>query len=222
MASVAWEAFGDDAERRLAAFGLKSAFFLDALRGGEADRRLATPNEPANSPGTRDYIGRVRTLRELLIANVGWRRFDRNQIPLVASPDKLMAIGVLLGDSRTGLLGKPYPKSKRPTGTAKIEIVSRNFVQGELFPVTTVVSDNSQDDEQESQMVTWFLISCRRVTKGQAVVRSEFSLASNVDGEGHVDDYLDRIILPELRFESLRPPPPDESDGGVDVPVEER
>ena len=86
----------EDCEEQLAKLGIKLVQLHDALRAGEEARRLTTANDPRNAAGTVDYFRRIRVLRERLIADSQWARLDLNQLPLVANPDRTMAIGVLL------------------------------------------------------------------------------------------------------------------------------
>ena len=163
----------DDCEKRLAALGVQLAQLHDALRAGEEARRLTTANDPRNAAGTVDYFRRIRVLRERKIAEDGWARLEFNMLPLVANPARTIAIGVLLGDYRTGWPGPYHPRSRRPVGEGKIRLVARNQQQMTLFPEVHDSQEVSQDSEDLSRLQTWFLISYRRLFGDHVTISSD-------------------------------------------------
>ena len=214
-----------DPRDQLAALRLEERYFAAAVRAGEEARRSATRNDPKNAPGTLDYFARMRTLREVLILEEGWRRLDHNQSPLIVNPERTMAIGVLLGDARTGIPGNPQPRSKRPTGASKVDLVTRNQELA-LFPAPRPPMADDEvhvEDDEFARMATWFLLTFRYEGQepGKVKVRSELSRAESVGNHSRIDRWQQRIMLPTLEFESVV----DYSDEGVsdiDVSVEER
>jgi hypothetical protein len=213
-----------DAESQLAAFGLKLEYFYDALRAGEQARRLVSKNDPRNASGTEDYFKRVRVLRERLIELVHWARGELDGLPLVVSPDRTMAIGVLLGDHQTGWVGPYHPRSMRPVGEAKVGLVAQNGQQEVLFRRPLVADEVDLEAEDLFRLKTWFFVTYRRPHKdGVVVVSSELSLPLRVSKTGYVDLWSRRIPFPDLTFENVTPRiDEDESEGGYEVAVDEK
>lgn len=215
----------DDCEKRLAELGVQLDQLHDALRAGEEARRLTTANDPRNAAGTQDYFRRIRVLRERKIAEDGWARLDLNLLPLVVNPARTIAMGVLLGDYRTGWPGPYHPRSRRPVGEGKIRLVARNQQQMTLFPAIHNAQEVDQDSEDLSRLQTWFLISYRRLFGDHVTISSELSLPYQVGETNYITRYAQRIPLPELRFEGVIPYTNDDLDGGegeYEVSVDEK
>jgi hypothetical protein len=205
-------------EARLDALGLKLDYFYEALRAGEQARRLVTKNDPVNAAGTQDYFGRVRVLREQLIEKEHWARGELDGLPLVVNPDRTMAIGVVLGDSKTGWAGLHHPHSKRAIGEAKIGLVAQNGQQQVLFRRPLVADEVDLEAEDLFKLKTWFFLTYRRQAKDRAVVvSSELSFPSAVSPTGRVERWDDRIPFPDLAFENVTPR---NDDGGGEYVVE--
>lgn len=211
-----------DHEPQLRAHGLKLEYFYEALRAGEQARRLVTKNDPPNAAGTDDYFRRVRVLRERLIEDAHWARGELDGLPLVVNPGRTMAIGVLLGDNKTGWVGPYHPRSKRPVGEAKIGLVAQNGQQEVLFRRPLVADEVDLEAEDLFQLKTWFLLTYRRPMKDGVVVSSELSLPSEISRTGYVDKWARRIPFPDLKFENVRPRIDDGEDRGYDVAVDEK
>ena len=215
----------DDCEKRLAELGVRLDQLHDALRAGEEARRLTTANDPRNAAGTQDYFRRIRVLRERKIAEDGWARLDLNLLPLVVNPARTIAIGVLLGDYRTGWPGPYHPRSRRPVGEGKIRLVARNQQQMALFPEVHNAQEVDQDSEDLSRLQAWFLISYRRLFGDHVTISSELSLPFQIGETNYITRYAQRIPLPELRFEGVIPYTNDDPDGGegeYEVSVDEK
>jgi hypothetical protein len=215
----------DDCEKRLAELDVQLDQLHDALRAGEEERRLTTANDPRNAAGTQDYFRRIRVLRERKIAEDGWARLDLNLLPLVVNPARTIAIGVLLGDYRTGWPGPYHPRSRRPVGEGKIRLVARNQQQMTLFPAIHNGQEVDQDSEDLSRLQTWFLISYRRLFGDHVTISSELSLPYQIGETNYITRYAQRIPLPELRFEGVIPYTNDDLDGGeceYEVSVDEK
>ncbi|MCX5398166.1 hypothetical protein [Streptomyces sp. NBC_00102] len=212
-----------DYEVQLDQLGLRYVYFERLISEGEEARAGATKDDATNAAGTLDYLARVRTLRYLLRTEESWKRYDPKQSPLTVNPAKTMAIGVLLGDARTGLPGKPQPRSHRPAGVAKESMVARNQdLPPGLFPVPEQDGpDGELTDDEYARLATWYLLTYRYVARQQGFVevRSELSLPSRVGPKGKIDSWDRRILLPALRFKKTFDYPT--GDTGFDVPVEE-
>jgi hypothetical protein len=213
---------GHDAQ--LAELGLKYQYFESSILEGEEARSGATPDDANNAPGTLDYFARVRTLRERLRREEQWHRHDPRQSPLIVNPEKTVAIGVLLGDARTGLHGNPQPRSHRPAGVAKEALVARNqdLTPGQHpLPMDLEEPSEPAQADEYSRLATWYLLTYRYMARKQGFVevRSELSLPSKVGPQGKIDSWDRRIILPAIRLKKTFDYP--DGDTGFDVPVEE-
>ena len=213
-----------DYEQQLAELGVQLDQLHDALRAGEEARRLTTGNDPRNAAGTVDYFRRIRVLRERKIADDGWARLDLNMLPLVANPPRTVAIGVLLGDYRTGWPGSNHPRSCRPVGEGKIRLVARNQQQMSLFPAMANPQEVDLDSEDLAELQTWFLISHRRLFGGYVTISAELSLPCETGETRYITRYAHRIPLPELRFDGVIPYINEDDRGAddYDVPVGEK
>lgn len=196
----------DDPDRRLWQLArLKTEYFHDAIKGGEAERRTSTANDPVYAPGSRDNYGRVRTIREILIKELGWSRANPLNMPLVVSPDRKLAIAVVLGDARTGVPGRPHPRTLRPVGDMKQLLVARNrqVVQEGLFEVPADPGDTVLQAADLADIKAWFLLTRRVHIRGKVVAFSELSHAVDTDQQGHINEWGERICMPPLEFEGV-------------------
>ncbi|MES9607616.1 hypothetical protein [Actinomadura sp. NPDC000929] len=208
--------------RRLIDPGLKEEHLHQAIKAGEGDRRNCTKDDPKNAPGSRDYFMRMRTLRQVLRKELGWRRYDLDGLPLVINPDKTRAIGVVQGDSATGNPQR-HPKTRKPVGEIKQLLVAQNLVQPQtaLFEVPGApVAETKLSDEQLAHLQTWFLLTCRTSRKDTVTVRTELSCAIDVDGEGRANLWKPRIFLAPLHFEGVIPHIEGTDDGPDEFDVE--
>lgn len=212
-----------DYEDQLASMGLRSEYLYHAIEADEQERRLVTANDPPEAGGMRGYYSRVRTIREDLILHEGWKRASLNGLPLVVNPDRTIAIGVLLGDHKTGWPGSYHPRSMRPVGISKAKLIAQNPTTLTLFPVPVPPDSADLESADLTKLTTWYLITYRRVLRDKVVVASELSLPCNVDDAGRVDKYTRRIPLPEREFAAVIPYIPGQDDGPdeYDVNVDE-
>jgi hypothetical protein len=213
----------DDHVAQLATLDLKPDYFFNALRAGEQARRLCTENDPKSAAGSDDYFRRVRVLRDGLINSAGWKRADLDGLPLVINPSRTMAIGVLLGDYRTGWPGPYHPRSRRPVGEKKIKLVAQNG-QLALFPGPVPSSEIDLESEDLSSCQTWFFVTYRRVEPNSVTVCSELSLPSVISRAAYVERWAHRIPFPNVSFDGVQPYTSSDDDGsdGYDVAVDEK
>ncbi|MEU1261470.1 hypothetical protein ABZ473_05175 [Streptomyces cellulosae] len=218
----------DGYESQLATLGLAWKYLEPGLRMSEQARRAGkTKDDAKNAPGSQDYFTRVRELRYSLRTELGWEPYDPSQAPLIVNPDKTVAIGVLLGDARTGLPGHPHPRSKRPAGVTKEQAIARNQELQLSFtfeePEFSQPSEGQSAADEYARMETWYLLTYRYEARrtGVVTVRSELSLPNRVGPGGKIDSYQRRILLPPIEFESVNDYAV-ETTGDFYVPVEER
>lgn len=206
----------DDLHRRLRAVGTKLEYLEAALYAGEAARRTATPNHPANTAGTRAYQEHVRVLRETHIQHEGWQRLLLDYLELVCNPDRTRAIGVMVGDAATG--SPRFVATNLHRRGEATQRAAENNAQLALFPEPSQADETLLNAEESTRLERWFLMSYRMQVGDSVLIRSELSLPRRVEG-GFVVDWQDRILLPVLEMEGVYLPDddgPDEIDISVD------
>ncbi|MFE2974332.1 hypothetical protein [Streptomyces sp. NPDC059258] len=203
----------------MADLGTKLEYLYPALYAGEAARRTATPNHPANTSGTRAYQEHVRVLREEHIRNEGWQRLLHDHLELVCNPKKSIAIGVMIGDAATGNHRHP-PTNFRRRGAATARAAERNSVQLELFLSSPGSDEAVLSDNEAEALQIWFLVSYRVQTGDAVHIHSELSLPAQVE-HGFVVRWKRRIPLPVLEMDGIEPPDEDGQEE-IDIPVDFR
>lgn len=209
----------DDVHSQLSALGTKLEYLHPALHAGEAARRTATPNHPANAAGTRAYQEHVRVVREAHIRNEGWKRLLHDHLELVYNQDKNVAIGVMIGDSATGNPSL-HPTNLHRRGAATERAAENNSIQLELFPPPTGRDEAVLDVVDAADLQLWFLVSYRVQVEEVVRIHSELSLPGRVE-RGFVVEWKSRIPLPVLEMDGIELPDED-GPGEIDIPVEFR
>ncbi|WP_433398796.1 hypothetical protein [Streptomyces sp. CA-146814] len=204
---------------QLAALGTKWEYLHPALYAGEAARRTATPNHPANAAGTRAYQEHVRVLREEHIRNEGWQRLLHDHLELVYNPEKAIAIGVMIGDAATGNR-RHHPTNLHKRGAATARAAERNTVQLELFLSSPEPDEAVLSNDEAEALQVWFLVSYRVRTGDSVHIHSELSLPARVE-RGFVVKWKRRIPLPVLEMDGIEPPDEDGQEE-IDIPVDFR
>lgn len=215
MAAEAAHSDDEDPAGRLWALGrLKIEYFHEMIKAGEADRRTSTPNDATTAAGTRDYLGRVSASREVLIRELGWKRLNHLNMSLTINPEKTLAVSVARGDARTGQPGRPHPKTLRPLGEAKQSLVEQNLVLPEgLFDLPDKPDEVTVNADELAGLKSWFLLTRRVKIQGRVIVYCEFSRPAGLDKQGRVDEWADRICMPEVEFEAVVDYIPGTDDG---------
>lgn len=180
------EYIGAAADARLLELGLNPGQLVAAIRRGDEARRAASPLAPRTFPGQAMWAGCVAGLREnLLPLGSGWRPDSGRNFETATNDGLGIAIAVVGGDSRTGRAGLPYAATARPRGPISLDRVSRNRELPEPLPGFRVAA---------SDVRTWFLL----VRGSASVIRAELSLPTNWARDSIVDQWAERILLPEI------------------------
>jgi hypothetical protein len=108
----------------LAALGVPREYLVSAVRAGLEERRAATEFDPTIAAGLRDWMGRVRELRRRLVG-AGWELVDRWNSPFVRSPSGDVLLGVMPGNSATGIPGGDL-RSESVRGVTMAALTSSN------------------------------------------------------------------------------------------------
>ena len=172
----------------LAELGLSWDVLREAMLGGEGERDECTANDPPGAPGFFSYARTTRRLGELLIPS-GWTRQDKENLALVVSPSRDIAIAVSTGDEGTGVHYLPA-RSKYPKGPATVTAVEQNR-QLLLF------HNESQKTTPPAAWRTWLLLRRRVGNK----LYCELSLPYSVGEDDRVEEWTRRIIFDPISFE---------------------
>lgn len=176
-----------DVRNRLAELGLGEEDLHHVVERGQSVWAMCTPNHPPMAPGFMRWSEAVVALREKLIP-LGWEPRNEGNLPFTVNSSGSVAITVATGDEATGKAdGSPCTNSKGPR-TAMA--VTDNRRQLGLFD-GVVLEDSNLD--RINERVTWLLLMHRDRESGE--IRCELSRPINMNGEGRVDRWAERIIL---------------------------
>lgn len=177
-----------DVRSRLAELGLEEEPLREVVQRGFYAFTTCTPNHPPLIPGIWAWGETVRALREYVL-RIGWSRSDEKNYSVVINPEGQIAIAVSTGDDATGR-ADATPSTKARKGPSTIDAVNVNQLQLNLFPPTPIPTP-PRDLSQKDERVTWFLLMRRSLKE----VRCELSLPSSIDADGHIDGWVERILL---------------------------
>lgn len=172
---------------RLQKLGITEAILLLAVEQGQAAFANCTTNHPALYRGIVQWGEAVRSLRESLIP-LGWRRYDECNLPFVLNEAGTLAITVATGDEYTGL-GDKTPSTKSSKGPYTESAITNNALKNTLFGDIRRVTEPRE---------TWILLFHR--DEHTSEIRAELSLPSNMNDEGQIDEWLERIVLGPIPF----------------------
>lgn len=191
----------------LAQLGLTEGVLIEAVRQSHLARSNATANHPPLYASFVAWGEAVRALRDGLAPD-GWVRSNEKNWPRVIHPDGHIALTVATANEGTGRADQTpiTTSSKGPSTIAALE-VNRQFWLPGLEPA------EAEEDDQEP--TTWLLL----IHHAREEIRCELSLPLDVDGEGRVSVWSERILLRSLPLdpEPIEITPPSLPD--IDVSV---
>jgi hypothetical protein len=181
-----------DVKSRLAELGLKAEILREALQRGLAAWASCTPNHPTNFAGMYMWGEAVNAVRELLYPE-GWTRSDSGNLPMTVDAAKRVSIIVSTGDEFTGKVDL-IPSTRSSKGPRTVNVVEGNAQQMTLFDL------RSRPDilEQSAEKLTWIFLFYRDRPSNE--VRCELSCPVNMNEDGQIDAWAERIILPAIPF----------------------
>ena len=180
---------------RLSELGLAEKMLLLAVERGQIARLSCTKNHPPLYPGISAWSETVCALREQLIPE-GWERSDEGNLPFTVNPGRTVAIAVATGDEATGRTDrKPCTKSaKRPRTAGAVATNERQML---LFGPLELRPEHLT---KINERMTWLLLIHSDFEVRE--VRCELSRPVNMNEEGRVDDWAERIILSASSFDA--------------------
>jgi len=203
----------ESVEERLRSMALSSTILRNAVVAGEAARADCTLLDPVCAAGFEAWRLTTRTLREQLLPR--WRAVNEKNLPLVVEPVLGIAIAVAAGDTATGL-EEMQPTTKYPKGPVTERYIRVNRRQMPLFGEEEPMFVPTPTD---AERYTWILL----VYSTPRVVRCEVSLPAEIDEDGYIVKWQERLILEPIILDEAAPVD-EEPDGGddIDVPVSRR
>lgn len=201
---VRWELI--DVEEALAELGVPLKFLQEAVQVGYLARISRRANDAPSAAGFYQWNDTLRSLRENM-AGQNWARNDTGNWPTTVHPEKLLAIAVSSGNADTGK-ETANPSTKAPKGPRTARAVTINANQAWL--------PGFEPEEKAvpgASLPTWLLL----FYANEKELRAELSLPVNMDSEGHVSTWRERIILPALPVDPVLTVA--EPDFGPDVDI---
>ena len=184
-----------DVNTRLADFGLTTAELHRVLEASHLARVSCTENDAQFIPGTDAWSRALRRLREILIP-MGWKRLNLGNYSLTVSELYGVNLIVATGDDSTGL-ELPFNPSTNSTKGLLTEIaVNLNAEnQGSLFGGFN--EHKIRKYQRLLQHPTWvFLIYIT-----DELARGELSLPDTHSTGKQLNDWKERILIPEISFD---------------------
>lgn len=183
----------EESRNRLAQLGLDQLVFTQAIQRGQAIAAGYTPNHPAICRGISQWGEIIAAIREQLLPR-DWTRMTDDNFQLSVNPTRTIAISVSTGDESTGVAhALPSTRSTKGPRTANAVIV--NALQLNLFGSVPLTPEELNES---NGVTTWILLFHRDLTAQET--RFEFSRPVQMDSEGHVDVWVERILFPALPF----------------------
>ena len=173
--------------RALSRLGLFENVLLDAARAGYLARSNCTENHPPLYPSFVAWGEAVRALRDGL-APYGWKRNNANHWPRTIHPDGDIAITVATGNEATGK-ADDSPITTSSKGPSTVEALEVNRLQ--LWLPGLEPFDFKADENDETKPTTWLLL----VHYAKDEIRAELSLPLDLNREGRVSVWRERILL---------------------------
>jgi hypothetical protein len=193
---------------RLGQLGVSEELLQDAVAAGQVARDSCSASVPAVTVGNYAWGKTVEGLRDRLIP-LGWRRGGEGLLESTVNAAGTVAITVSTGDAGTGL-PKGSPRTKHQKGPATKNVCARNQL--------SLLSALPGYEEPEAP-ATWVLL----VHRGGDHVRCEFSLPAAMGLDGHVDEWIERIILGSVTLGGeTEVSPVDETSPAIDIEVKRR
>ncbi|NMZ24829.1 hypothetical protein HBO02_20645 [Pseudomonas proteolytica] len=175
-----------DARLRELHSDLSVALFRDAIMGGLSGRNEVTRASAPTAAGVQQWLKTVEDLRTLL-ATAHWHIHEQQNCPFITSPDRLISIVVMTGNSETGKNGFEDPTNQAEKGVVAEAFIQKNQ-QLELFNRESFKM--ARDNQKETQV--WALLY--HYDKALNEIRYELSLPTGF-GNKKITAWGERMIL---------------------------
>jgi hypothetical protein len=167
--------------------GLDEETLLTAVRASYLANANATANHPPMHAPFVSWSEAIRSVRDSLVI-AGWRSSNSHNWPRVIHPSGTVALTVATGNAATGRAsGSPSTKAaKGPTTVWALQIN-----RGLQLPLPGMEVAQPDTIDEADQPATWLLL----IHHAADELRAELSLPLDVDREGRVSVWHERIIL---------------------------
>ena len=183
--------------KRLADLSLTEELLLEVAQRAQLARASCTLNHPPLFPGISAWAEGVSALRERLLPQ-GWVRSDEGNLPFTVNRAGTVALTISTGDEATGRK-EESPCTKSTKGPRTKKAVDVNVRQLTLFGDIRILPKDLAKVNGIGRM-TWILLM--HWDRESREVRCELSRPVNVNEEGRVDLWAERIILSATPFDN--------------------
>lgn len=195
----------------LSRLGLSEEVLLNAAMQGYLARANCTANHPTLFPSFVAWGEAVRALRDGL-APSGWVVNNDRNWPRTFHPEGHIALTVATGNEATGRAADS-PTTTSSKGPSTVSALEVNRLQAWLPGMEPIEID--ADNDAKNKPTTWLLL----VHHAKDEIRSELSLPLDINHEGRVSVWCERILLKSMPLDPVLAEivPPDQPD--IDVIV---
>jgi hypothetical protein len=184
---------------------LTQDIFRESVSHGLLAWASCTENHPPSCASYLMWAIAVKAFRDLMIPKC-WERSNESNLPFTVNECGKLAIIFNTGDEATGTHSDPC--TKNPKGNATRKAVRVNEEQGR-FEFYGEIHFSREDLKILQSRETWILLMYRDINLREA--RCELSKPINMNADGKVDGWDERIILGSIPFDT----------DGVEVPDDE-
>ncbi|MEU4772811.1 hypothetical protein [Micromonospora sp. NPDC023644] len=184
--------------------------------GDDARQRVRSNYYPRNFAGVTMWGETLAGLRrELVKTRQGWQIGYTGNYETVYSEERRLAFAVVAADRYTGKDETRHPKLKRKRGPKTKQRIDRNVIMGQLA-LDLEIPEFAATLPPDEACQTWFLL----VHPTDDEIRIEVSLATEVDDDGFVGSWIERILMEPVAISgAIAPVQPDEDDDDGDTLV---
>lgn len=185
---------------KLKEYGIELDILQRVIKIGVSNSKMCTSHDIPSRKGYTQYADITRYLRDYLIPK-GWLQCDYKNFSKIVTPNKKIAIVVSSGDAA---VGKDYsPTTKNPKGnltdvSTKINSKQLSLLEDTDFEILTPISNYNVEK------VLFLLIYGDDDLKE---IRSELSEPMQIENNGYISKWNERIILPTIPTELTEPTP---------------
>jgi hypothetical protein len=198
---------GDDADARLAEFGLTADLLRQVAGAAYTDASQSSALEPRSYPGTTKWAKGTRYFREATIVD-GWEPDSTDNFESTINPSGTQAVALVGGTPDTGRKDAT-PRNARKRGAAAVRAVKK----GQLNLLESALTlDTAAPD-------LWMFL--HHHDEDAAEIRLELSLPNTIEA-GFVTSWTERIVIAAEPFDGITRSIADDGDPDVDVDVRRR
>jgi hypothetical protein len=185
-----------------------------ALEHGYQYASSTTLHDPNGAEGSMMYHKINRGLRDVLVPQ-GWKVDRTKNYETTVHESENHAIAVAAGNANTGIKDKRV-STKRERGPATRDAVETNYTL-DMFEADPGAFPSLLRPLPSARLHTWLLL--HYIDHKEQEIRSELSLPLEMNSEGHVSEWQERIILSAIPFNREPMSLDDTDEADVEVTV---